>query len=141
MELAEEGVECYDGRSLRHNDVLINLFFFCRAVGVGIPEDTSRPIEFIREYTTKHGLSMDEIAEKVAEYRRVYRIKRRTNQKRRIVMDKAEEIAFFKEHGRPEAKQRSCLRCAKGFLSRSGNRVCDKCNYLINNYLTVGTMD
>lgn len=124
-----------NSRNLEKEGVLINIYFFCKAVGLPKPTGMSNPIEFMNNFVAENNLDWTEIASKVKVYRDAYKDRRRTNHKKKAVAHKQEQEHFFEINNRNVSKNRKCLRCDSIFLSKTGNRNCDKCNYIINNFL------
>lgn len=122
-------------RNLEKNGVLINIYFFCRALGIPKPERISDPVPFMESLVSERNLDWSEIAEKVRVYRDSYKNKRRLNHHRKAEEYKKAELEFFAVHNKASPKQRNCLRCDTVFLSKVGDRMCGKCNYVINNFL------
>lgn len=122
-------------RNVEKDGVLINIYFFCKAVGIRKPERVDDPVTYMESIVEDRKLDWKAIAEKVKTYRDDYKSKRRLNHHRKAGEHKKTEEEFFAQFSRVTAKERKCLRCDSVFLSKIGERMCNRCNYVINNYL------
>lgn len=122
-------------RNLEKNGVLINIYFFCRALGIQKPESAENPTSFMETYVSENHLSWNDITDKVRILRENYKSRRRNNHRKKTESLRSETQQFFSENAGTKSKNRTCLRCDTSFFSRFGNRMCDKCNYLINNFI------
>lgn len=122
-------------RNVKKEGVLINAHFFCKAVGLKKPVGLSNPVDFMESYVDEHKLDWVEIAKQVHVFREDYKKRRREIQQRKAEELKMEEERFFAEHNVAPTKERDCLRCDTRFVSKHGNRLCEKCQFTVNNYL------
>lgn len=123
-------------RNIDIDGVLINIYFFCKAVGLPKPNGMENPIPYMQDYVNTHNLNWTDISTKVKIYRDAYKDRRRESHKKKIVEQKKDQQDFFAaSNGKAIAKTRCCLRCDASFFSKFGNRSCDKCNYIVNHYL------
>jgi ribosomal protein S27AE len=122
-------------RNFMKNGVLVNLHFFAKALGIPKPEGVAEPVKFMEEYVAAHGLNWDSVLVNVSKHREAYKTKRRAVQKRKLAEENRETQEFFAQNNSAKPKKRKCLRCDDEFTSHNGNRMCHRCNYVINNFL------
>lgn len=122
-------------RNIEKDGVLINIYFFCKALNIKKPDHVPDPISFMNSIVESHEVSWDDIADKVRGYRDAYKQKRRSNHKKKTEEYRKEQTEFFNSFSSVEGKMRCCLKCDTKFFSKVGNRMCDRCNYIINNFL------
>lgn len=118
-----------NSRNIEVNGTLINIYFFCRAVGLKKPLGLQDPIGFMERYVEENHLDWFSISEKVKEHRAEYKQRRRASQQRRALEQKREEEEFFKQFNPVKPKYRDCLKCDERFYSPTGNRLCEKCHH------------
>lgn len=119
-------------RNIVKNGTLINLLFFCRAVGIKRPKYIEQPIVFMEEIVVLKELEWNSIADRVKELREEYKKKRKESQKRRGEKNREEDAKFLSQFKTVNPKNRSCLSCDSSFWSEFGNRICENCKRNVN---------
>jgi hypothetical protein len=114
-------------RNIQKYGILINVMFFCRALGIKRPKYVSDAASFMEGTVEKNSLEWSEIARRVEELRSEYREKRKKQQNLKKQREREKEEAFLGTYRQVSPKERNCLSCDTRFLSISGNRLCSGC--------------
>ncbi len=122
-------------RNMEFDGVLINVYFFCKAMGLKQPRaPVIEPVYYISAQVEQNGWEWKTVAEKVKVVREHHRDARRTVQTQKKAVERQQDKEFIAQYQAP-TKTRSCLRCDTSFSSVAGNRLCVNCKTVVNRFL------